>query len=154
MANKTSSKDLAGGNGAAGQVDVVMPRSASSTRVEVLNLAAMRAARSRQRPVIVDQYDKEHDLSGLSLDAYLALLEIEGDFGNLARDEQDGKMGRDRQIALIKRMRDTITAVLPDFPAGGLYLDELYAVGQAIQRAVMPGRIQEIEGDAEPGKST
>ena len=154
MANRKSTpiKHSAGDDGAAGRVDIIPPGGSANTRVEVLNLAAMRAARSRQRPVIVDQYNVEHDLAGLTLDAYLALLEVEQEFGDLQDEENAGKLNRQRQVALIHQMRDTITAVLPEFPAGELFLDELNMVVQAIQRAIMPSGIREVEGDAEPGK--
>lgn len=139
MANKKI--DRLGGESAA-------QSAAPSGRVQVLNLAQLRAEKSRQRPVIVDQNGKEHDLGGISLDGYLAMLEFEQVAEQMRSDEGDN---RQAQVDMIQRMRATITALMPDFPVGELYLDELMMVAQAMQAAVMPGGATEVSGDAQPG---
>jgi hypothetical protein len=117
--------------------------------IEVVNLAAMRAQRSQQPRYVVDQNGKRHALSGLTLDSYLAMLEIDQMYRTMADDPDN-----EQQAAMMQSMRDAILAALPDFPVGGLYFEELPVVLRAVQEAVMPGSMAENASDAEPGKST
>lgn len=120
--------------------------------VEVVNLAAMRAQRSQQPRYVTDQNGQRHYLNGLPLDSYLAMLEIEGMYREMAESGEapDGA----QQGALMQSMRDAISAALPEFPVGGLFFEELPVVFAALQNAVMPEQIKENGADAEPGKST
>lgn len=120
--------------------------------IEVVNLAAMRAARSQQQRFVVDQDGKKHYLSGLTVDSYLAMLEIDQMYRGINDSDEPGA---EQQVAMMQSMRDAIQAALPEFPVGGLYFEELPVVLRAIQEAVMPGGPPaEHPGDAEPGKST
>lgn len=116
----------------------------------VLNLQQMRAERSATLPVIVDFDGKEHIITRPSVDAILALMEIENEFEAMRDAETSGAANSSQQIEMIMRLRDLITAILPGFPVGGLQLEELMMVGQSLQASVAPDGAKD-EG-AEPGE--
>jgi len=126
--------------------------SPAASGTEVVNLAAMRAQRSQQPRYVTDQNGQRHYLNGLPLDSYLAMLEIDGMYREMAEsgESPDGA----QQTALMQSMRDAIQAALPEFPVGGLFFEELPVVFAALQNAGMPEGVKENGADAEPGKST
>ena len=120
----------------------------------VLNLKQARAERSITQKVIVDFNGTEHVVQPPSVDGILALMEIEAEFTAMKAAEADEGASKaelqQQQIEVIKRLGDLITAILPGFPVGGLRLDELMQIAQAMQESVAPdGGLDE---DAEPGE--
>jgi hypothetical protein len=116
----------------------------------VLNLQQARAEKSITTPVIVDFDGVEHPIRRLDLDAFLEIMEIEQEFEALSREEAAGRIDRSQQLAMLTRLKDLIQVVLPGFPVGGLELEELMAVAQALQASVAPDNA-EAEGDS-PGE--
>lgn len=116
----------------------------------VLNLQQSRAEKSVVTPVIVDFDGVEHPIRRLDLDAFLEIMEIEQEFEAMSQQEAAGKADRSQQLAMLARLKDLIQVVLPGFPVGGLELEELMAVAQALQASVAPDNA-ESEGD-EPGE--
>lgn len=114
----------------------------------VLNLQQARAERSIVQPVIVDFDGNEHTIRRLDLDAFLEIMEIEEEFGAMAAEEAAGKTDRNQQLAMFARLKSLIQLVLPGFPAGGLEIEELMQVAQALQAGVAPDN-----ADAEGGES-
>ena len=121
----------------------------------VLNLAEMRAS-NLDAPVIVDQDGKEHTVGKLSVDAYLTVLDLEQQFTELQEREEAEGVDRSAQKNLMRQMKELIGVLLPGFPTGGLYLDELFAVITAAQGAT-GGEVDavDVEGaasDEKPGE--
>jgi hypothetical protein len=116
----------------------------------VLNLQQARAEKSITTPVIVDFDGVEHPIRRLDLDAFLEIMEIEQEFESMSREEAEGKADRGKQLAMLSRLKDLIRVVLPGFPVGGLELEELMAVAQAMQASVAPDNA-DAEGDS-PGE--
>lgn len=107
----------------------------------VLNLQEMRA--QSDASVIVDQFGQEHQVGGLTLDAYLAILDFETAYEQQVEAESDDKRGD--QTALIRRSMDLLGLLVPTFPVGGLTLAEMWTVIQAVQQASVP--MQPGDGD-------
>lgn len=115
----------------------------------ILNLQQMRAERSVTLPVIVDFDGHEHIVMAPSVDTFIALMEIQSEFEAMKDNETSGA-DLSLQMDMIRRLSDVITAVLPDFPVGGLQLEELMLVSQSLQISVAPDGAP--DKDAEPGE--
>ncbi len=120
------------------------------TKRIVLNLQQTRAEKSITTPVIVDFDGVEHPIRRLDLDAFLEIMEIEQEFEAMGQEEAVGKADRSKQLAMLTRLKDLIQVVLPGFPVGGLELEELMAVAQAMQASVAPDDAE--AGGDEPGE--
>lgn len=123
----------------------------------VLNLKEMRA-RASDAPVIVDFDGKEHAVTGLPVDGYLAIIGVQDRFNALSGPDGQDARSLEGLVDLINEVKSLITAAVPGFPVGGLLLEELMIVVQAIQGAVIGGESSESDGgaggDAGPGEST
>lgn len=108
----------------------------------VVNLQEMRGKQSDQA-VIVDFSGAEHVLQPLTLDGYLGIVHIQERYAAL----NDGDPAPADIVSLMTDVRDVITFAVPTFPVGGLRLDELFLVVNALQ-ASTPGS-QEV-ADAGP----
>lgn len=113
-----------------------------SSRTVVLNLQKVRAERSANAPVIVGPDGVEYPISGISLDGFLAILELQqamagGDSGELA--------------ALMPQIKALVSELLPGFPVGDLTLDELMLVINVIQAGTGPEPTGDGSDD-EPGE--
>ena len=116
----------------------------------VLNLKQIRAEKSVNAPVIVDFDGVEHPIKRLNLDAFLDIMELDQEFDTMRKEEAEGTLDGARQLSMLSRLKDLVRVVLPGFPVGGLELDELMAVAQALQASVAPEK-EDAEGDA-PGE--
>jgi hypothetical protein len=116
----------------------------------VLNLQQSRAEKSITQVVIVDFKGKKHVVGTPSVDAILALMEIEAEFGRTKLAEDNGTVSTAQQIEMIVRLKELILTLLPDFPVGGLQLEELMEIGQALQESIVPDGVQ--NEDDEPGE--
>lgn len=123
-----------------------------ATRV-VLNLKEMRA-RASDAPVIVDFDGKKHAVTGLPIDGYLALIGVQDRYNTIAAGETRAV---DELVDMIAEIKSLIASAIPGFPVGGLLLEELMMVVQAIQGAVVgeeSGTDGGAGGEAAPGEST
>lgn len=114
----------------------------------ILNLQKMRA--ERDRIVIVDPKGKEFDLSGITVDSYLQIIEYEDKFKDLDVNEGSGNTLK-IQEQLLEQTRNFVESIMPGFDTEDLYLDELFAVFAAIQSGIekmqgMPDNKDEGEG--------
>ena len=113
---------------------------ATQKRKILLNIKAIRKERESETPVIVDQNGVEHPVRGVSVDTYLQTLELEEAFTSLQELEgEDMQEAGKSQTQLLILMKGLISSVLPDFPVGGLLLEELFSVVTAIQSASTDG---------------
>lgn len=124
-----------------------------ATRV-VLNLKEMRA-RASDAPVIVDFDGKKHAVTGLPIDGYLALIGVQDRYNTIAAGET---RAMEELVDMIVEIKSLIESAIPGFPVGGLLLEELMMVVQAIQGAVVGEESATTDGgaggDATPGEST
>lgn len=103
----------------------------------VLNLQEMRAKRAADAAIIVDGEGNEHVLAELTLDSYLALIDIMHRL-QAVRTETPDDAGIEAMVALVREMKEVVQTVLPTFPVSGLSMDELMLVVNTIE-AHMPG---------------
>lgn len=115
----------------------------------VLNLKEMRAKRASDAPVIIDGDGNPHALVALTLDSYLALIDIMQRM-QTARAEGEDADNIGKMVGIVNEMMDVVQAVLPTFPVRSLELDELLLVVNAIEN-YMPGA--PAVGGAEAGEA-
>ena len=115
----------------------------------VVNLHEMRA-KAPTPAVVVDFEGNEHAVGALTLDGYLGIVALQERYAAL-RDAAPGAAGI---AALIADIREVIMGAMPAFPVGGLHLDELFMVVNAIQDATNPtgeeGAGEGAAGEAHP----
>lgn len=102
---------------------------AKPKRNVVLNLQQLRADRSAAAPVIVGPDGKEYPVSGVPLDGFLAIIEMQQAFA---------EGGSARMTEIIPDVKALVESLLPGFPVGGLTMDELMAVIAAMQTEIGP----------------
>lgn len=104
----------------------------------IRNLAELRAKRALNAPVIVAPDGREFLIGALSVDAYLAVLDLEEQFSALRAAEKAQGVQPDSQRALFAAAKDMILQFLPGFPVGDLDLEELFLVLSDVQTAHTP----------------
>jgi len=101
----------------------------------ILNLKEARA--KKDSVIIIDPEGTEFELGGISVDAYLKILDFEEQYSKIKDDEEgEQETEKEKQIELLTNTRDFITSMLPGFNVEVLYLDEVFAVFAAIQEGI------------------
>lgn len=116
----------------------------------VLNLKEMRAKRASDAPVIIDGDGNPHALVALTLDSYLALIDIMQRMQAARADGDDSTENIGKTVGIVNEMMDVVQAILPTFPVRSLELEELLLVVNAIEN-YMPGA--PAVGGAEAGEA-
>lgn len=119
-----------------------MAQKKASGRTVVLNLQKVRAEKSANAPVIVGPDGKEYPVSGIPLDGFLAILELQQAFSEGTAENLP---------SILPGVKSLVSDVLPGFPVGDLTLDELMSVIGAMQVATGP-EAAEGGSDGEPGE--